>query len=249
MNITDHIKPEQFNDLKEIHIRLNEVTDKLSTIYAAIAKNNKIIADNADPIDNASLLRNTYHQALANADLGIIDKDTVDNHHAEMKSAEALDDQHNANREEITKKANSALLGLNTMKDENEKILSIIKEEKKACEISTLVDVIKQQALDYEQKALDTIESFKILLSLERLMVPFTGKQNATSGVFPYQGGLISLPAINSGNQKRIQTVINGFNDAFLIGIKAHFLIDDDSIKKLSLTMLPYFCTNPGEEK
>ena len=247
MNIIEHIKPEQFNALNEIHAKLNSINASISDIDAAINKNNLIIADNATPIDNASTLRADYHQAAAHAELGIISIDDVNNHHADMKSAELLDDQHNEARVDITKKANAALLGLNTLKNDQEKIAETIKAELKACKIATLTEIIRTQALDYERKALETIELYKTLAALENLVPIFKDNHQATSGVLPWQVTKISLPAINSGNQKRQPSVLNYFNDALLIDIATNYLLSEDSVKALTTSISELF-SNPFSE-
>ena len=202
MNIIKHIKPEQFNALNEIYVKLNSVNAAISDINAAISKNNRIIAENATPIDNALTLRADYHQAVAHAELGLISTDDIDNHHADMKAVELLDEQHNEARADLTKKANAALLGLNVLKNDNEQIAEKIKAALKACKIATLTEIIRTQALDYESKALETIDSYKTLAALENLIPIFKDNNQATSGAIPWQGTKISLPAINSGNQK-----------------------------------------------
>ena len=247
MNIIEHIKPEQFNALNEIHAKLNNINAYISDIDAAINKNNLIIADNATPIDNASTLRADYHQAVAHAELGIISIDDVDSHHADMKSVELLDDQHNAERADITKKANVALLGLNTLKNDQEKIAETIKAELKACKMATLIKIIKTQSLDYERKALETIESYKTLGALENLVPLFSDNKQSSSGTIPWEGGKISLPAVNMGNQKRQKSTLNRFNDALLIGIEMNWLLSDDSVTALTASISELF-SNPFSE-
>ena len=247
MNIIEHIKPEQFNALNEIHAKLNSINASISDIDAAINKNNLIIADNATPIDNASTLRADYHQAAAHAELGIISIDDVNNHHADMKSAELLDDQHNEARVDITKKANAALLGLNTLKNDQEKIAETIKAELKACKMATLIKIIKTQSLDYERKALETIESYKTLGALENLVPLFSDNKQSSSGTIPWEGGKISLPAVNMGNQKRQKSTLNRFNDALLIGIEMNWLLSDDSVTALTASISELF-SNPFSE-
>ena len=247
MNIIEHIKPEQFNALNEIHAKLNSINASISDIDAAINKNNLIIADNATPIDNASTLRADYHQAAAHAELGIISIDDVNNHHADMKSAELLDDQHNEARVDITKKANAALLGLNTLKNDQEKIAETIKAELKACKIATLTEIIRTQALDYERKALETIELYKTLAALENLVPIFKDNHDAKSGVLLWHGSKISLPAVNMGNQKRQKSNLNRFDDNLLIGIELSWLLHDDSVRALTTSISELF-SNPFSE-
>lgn len=248
MNKLINNNTDQINGLKSIYAQINQLNAKIADLDQAIFKNNKIIADNLTPINNALTLRNFYQQSLAHGDLGIIDQEAVDNIHSQMLREEELDNLNNFERERMIKKSKEALLGLNVIKLDYEAQLLKLMDDLKKCKIVTLELMLKIKALDYEQKALDTIKSFKDLLAMEHLMCNFKGKGGTQSGVLPWQNTRISLPAINNGHEKRLPSVLNRFNDSFLIGIETHLIQQDESILKLSESINQLFSDPDNSE-
>ena len=109
--------------------------------------------------------------------------------------------------------------------------------------------MINQQALDYEQKALDTIESLKELLSLDKLLSDFNENQNLSSGVIPWENTTISLPAINNGNQKRQRTELNRSNDCMLIDIPFYWLKNGKHAAEKAAIIKTLFTNHEGDNK